>query len=159
MRFYQSMKTVSGSPVSGVNDERRRNVWNRLKVSGLIFLFYLILNIFHAGCPIKFITGVSCPGCGMTRAVLSALRLDFHMAFYYHPLFLLAPVMFVLFIFQDYVKPRISKVIWGIIILLFTITYLFRLFFVQNDVVSIDFNGGLVVKLLNQLFSIVEGFK
>ena len=40
-------------------------------------------------CPIKYVTGISCPGCGMTRAWLSLLRGDTAQAFAYHPLFLL----------------------------------------------------------------------
>lgn len=45
------------------------------------------------GCPFRRILGIPCPFCGMTRAVLSALRLDFAAAFHYHPLFFLAPLL------------------------------------------------------------------
>ncbi len=37
-------------------------------------------------CPVRCFFGIPCPGCGMTRALLSALRLDFSAAFAYHPL-------------------------------------------------------------------------
>ena len=33
----------------------------------------ILLYVTGIGCPIKFWTGVSCPGCGMTRAWLAAL--------------------------------------------------------------------------------------
>jgi hypothetical protein len=39
------------------------------------------------GCPFRLLTGIPCPGCGMTRAFLSAFQLDFRSAFLYHPLF------------------------------------------------------------------------
>lgn len=152
MRSNQTTETVSGDLITGQEHTmRRKNVLNRIKICGLIFVLYLILNLFHAGCPIKFITGVSCPGCGMTRAILSVLRLDFAGAFHYHPLFFLAPVMFFLFIFQDYIKPGVVKVSWIVLITLFILTYLYRLLFTQNEVVAIDFSGGLVVKLIQQL--------
>ncbi|MCL2664432.1 MAG: DUF2752 domain-containing protein [Defluviitaleaceae bacterium] len=46
------------------------------------------------GCPIRFVTGLPCPGCGMTRAALALARLDFAGAFFMHPLiFLTVPVL------------------------------------------------------------------
>ena len=54
---------------------------------------YILFYAIKADCPIKHIFGFSCAGCGMTRALLSALRLDFASAFYYHPLwFAVIPV-------------------------------------------------------------------
>ena len=37
-------------------------------------------------CPFKFITGLPCPGCGMTRATLSLFKGDMLSSFYYNPL-------------------------------------------------------------------------
>ncbi len=37
-------------------------------------------------CPILYYTGIPCPGCGMTRALLRLLILDFAGAAAYHPL-------------------------------------------------------------------------
>ena len=40
-------------------------------------------------CLYKFITGRECYGCGMTRAVFSAIHFHFSEAFYYNKLFLI----------------------------------------------------------------------
>ena len=48
---------------------------------------YGMMGMMGITCPILFMTGISCAGCGMTRAWLSLFRLDFGAAFYYHPLF------------------------------------------------------------------------
>ena len=48
---------------------------------------YAALLLSGITCPIKQWTGISCPGCGMTRAWLSVLHGDFFAAFSYHPLF------------------------------------------------------------------------
>ena len=48
----------------------------------LIFIFCLFYR-----CPFKLFLHVECPGCGMTRAIISVLKLDFRQAFAYHPLF------------------------------------------------------------------------
>ncbi|MCF0259030.1 MAG: DUF2752 domain-containing protein [Erysipelotrichaceae bacterium] len=37
-------------------------------------------------CPVKFVTGLSCPGCGMTRAAIALLHLDFAASWYWHPM-------------------------------------------------------------------------
>lgn len=44
------------------------------------------------GCPIKYFTGLSCPGCGMTRAALEAATLHPGAALHYHPLLPVVPV-------------------------------------------------------------------
>ena len=60
----------------------------------VIAVFYMVLQGLGISCPIKFVTGISCAGCGMTRAWKVLLfHGDFRQAFYYHPLFLL-PVGF-----------------------------------------------------------------
>ena len=48
----------------------------------------MLLDIYR--CPFKAVTGIPCPGCGMTRAVLSACRGDFSGAFHYHPQWIVA---------------------------------------------------------------------
>ena len=62
---------------------------NRRDISALagIALLYVALEAFGVTCPIRFLTGISCAGCGMSRAWLSLLRLDLAGAVYYHPLF------------------------------------------------------------------------
>jgi len=56
--------------------------------AGAVVLVGIYLSI---GCPLRFFTGVCCPGCGMTRAVLALLRLDFSGALREHPLVVLLP--------------------------------------------------------------------
>ena len=55
----------------------------------LIAVIYAVMFSCGITCPIRYVFGVSCPGCGMTRACMSALRLDFGGAFAYHPLWVL----------------------------------------------------------------------
>ena len=44
-------------------------------------------------CPFALITGMACPGCGMTRAASSLVRGDFSTALGYHPLVPLIAVL------------------------------------------------------------------
>lgn len=42
--------------------------------------------------------GIPCPGCGMTRALLAALRLDLAAAFALHPMFWSVPLLYLYFL-------------------------------------------------------------
>ena len=44
--------------------------------SALLSLYALILYFLGISCPIYAITGVKCPTCGVTRALISLLRFD-----------------------------------------------------------------------------------
>ena len=61
--------------------------WKKIMLG--IFAIGGVILLLDVGCLFRKLTGVPCPGCGMTRAHLAALRLDFRTAFYYHPLWML----------------------------------------------------------------------
>lgn len=70
----------------------KTTMWGRILAYALLAVVGILL--LDVGCVFRRITGIPCPGCGMTRAHLAALRLDFRAAFYYHPLwFLPVPLM------------------------------------------------------------------
>jgi len=56
----------------------------------LAVLFYCYFT--DTVCVFRKITGIPCPGCGMTRAFYSLLDLDIIGAFEMHPLFIVAPL-------------------------------------------------------------------
>ena len=66
----------------------------------------LLLVLFYR-CPTSLFFGFDCPGCGVTRAFLAALRLDFSAAFDYHPLFLLLGVEVFYWLFYEYTSKLI----------------------------------------------------
>lgn len=71
----------------------------------LIFLAVyigIVATFRHFGilCLFRHFLGITCPGCGMTRAVLAALRFDFAAAFAYHPMFWSMPLLGAYFLFD-----------------------------------------------------------
>ena len=48
--------------------------------TGALFVAWLALYLLDIGCIFRLMTGIPCPGCGMTRAWLAALRLDYAVA-------------------------------------------------------------------------------
>ena len=58
--------------------ERFRRGLNGLLVLLILgALAYASALLFGWNCPIKYLTGVPCPGCGLSRALAALLRLDF----------------------------------------------------------------------------------
>ena len=80
----------------GPQGGRRTQVGEILRVGAFVAVAALVLYLIGVGCPIKFMTGVSCPGCGMTRAWLELAQGHLAAAFAYHPLFWAVPVVLVL---------------------------------------------------------------
>lgn len=97
----------------------------------VIFLIYAILIIsFDIGIPCVFyeITGLYCPGCGITRLCLSLFEGDIYQAFRYNPIiFIDLPILFILFVLNIFFKnnKNIKKITDVIIIFLATITIIF----------------------------------
>lgn len=108
-----------------------------INYSIVIFVFliiYLLENIFNIDiffCPINKLTGLYCPGCGITRMIESLIKLDFYQAFRYNMLvFIMLPFLTFLLIcriIEIYkgkliITNKISNKVW-IIILIITILF------------------------------------
>ncbi len=57
-------------------------------------------------CPVHRLSGLSCPGCGMSRALAALFRLDFAAAFSYNPLWPLY-LAYVLYVFLSAAVPYV----------------------------------------------------
>jgi len=69
----------------------------------LLFLRSLGLNIWTPSCPISAYTKYECLGCGLNRAAMSLMQLDFERAWAFNPLiFLYVPLTFGLLFFDFY---------------------------------------------------------
>ena len=64
----------------------------------LIPAYAAVMYLLGLKCPVKTAFGYECPGCGMTRAVIYALQLDFRGAFEHHSMFWSVPLLFILII-------------------------------------------------------------
>ena len=78
----------------------KKEILSRLKGLVLVVALYYAVSWF-IGCPVRFFLGISCPGCGITRAWLAALTLDFPKAFSLHPLFWTVPFLVLAVLFED----------------------------------------------------------
>ncbi len=74
----------------------------QIKLLGLLLVVLgaFLLDYFNIGCVWRFSFGIECPGCGMTRALLSLLKGDIMAAFSFHPMFWSLPVIFLYILFD-----------------------------------------------------------
>lgn len=128
-------------------------VKNVISILTIVLIYMFFLRYTQIGCPIRFLFGIPCMGCGMTRAIIALLSMDFEKAIYYHPLVFLVPVIIILICIEDklvVIRKQLVQKIWIIIIISFFITYLIRLIF-SNSVVQINIKDGFIYQVINHL--------
>lgn len=78
-------------------------VFTILLILGLLYAYLFENNIVKIPCIFNKLTGKLCPGCGITRCIISILHGDFIKAYHYNRLvFILLPISFIYFIYWLY---------------------------------------------------------
>ncbi len=126
-----------------------------LMLLGGLGLYCIIALVLNLQCPIRALTGVSCPGCGMTRAVMSLVRLDFKDALYYHPMvFAVIPVAAVLALLNLKQKESLRKLFIIAVCLLLVAVYLYRFIVLKSPVLVFSPQSGAIYKFYAWLGSL-----
>lgn len=121
---------------------KRKNI-----LLGGLALLLLALVYRRIGCPIRFLTGISCLGCGMTRAWTRVLRLDFSGAFAYHPAWPI-PLLFIgVYRWVRPVSRRAYNVFLYVAAGIFVLTYAVRVW-LHSPVVVFDPRSGFLYRVL-----------
>lgn len=101
-------------------------------------LYYLInqLTGFAIPCPLNFVTGLHCPGCGISRMFIALLKLDFVSAFRANSAILLAlPLAIILAVSMtiNYIKKGTAVTSkWQNALIIFLIVYLITFGVLRN---------------------------
>ncbi|MCH5184743.1 MAG: DUF2752 domain-containing protein [Oscillospiraceae bacterium] len=94
----------------------------------------VVFIVFFFKCPIKAATGFPCPGCGMTRACVTAFY-DIKGAFFMHPLFpvaMAAGAAFVIPRSREYMKCHAER-FTNVCVFLLIAVYIWRMLTVYPD--------------------------
>ena len=115
-------------------------------------LCYLLFGVIGSWCMFRRVTGLPCLTCGMSRAWLCALRLDFAGAFFWHPLFWTVPLIALALIFFGAHRRWVRR---GLIacLFLFAVVWVVRmlLLFPHTPPMTAD-PGGILPRLTGALF-------
>lgn len=68
-----------------------KRVWSDIRNFGfailIVTVFYIFMHTcFDAFCPMYVLTGLPCPGCGITRSIIFFLTGQWRRSFYIHPM-------------------------------------------------------------------------
>lgn len=118
-----------------------------------VVILYTAMESIGITCPIKFITGISCAGCGMSRAWLAFLRLDMAKAFEYHPLFWLPPIAVIVLLCKSKINIKIYKMFIFTIVLMFAIVYICRLIWSGDDIVVFEPQNNILFRIIRVINS------
>lgn len=138
--------------MSGGNADKRR--LNRIEVITsvtAVVVLYVILESFGVTCPIKYITGISCAGCGMSRAWIALLHFNIHEAFMYHPLFFLPPVVVIFMLLKSKINIKFYKIFMLTMAGAFVIVYLYRMFIGTGDIVVFEPQNNILFRIIRKL--------
>ena len=141
--------------MSGGNAYKRKS-HRRIEVItsvATVVVLYVIIESFGVTCPIKYITGISCAGCGMSRAWIALLHFNIHEAFMYHPLFFLPPVVVIVMLLKSKINIKIYKIIIFTIIIMFAIVYICRLIWSGDDVVVFEPEKNILFRIIRVIKS------
>ncbi len=136
-----------------------KNKWVRLLTLLTLFSVYCVLMTLFVGtaCPFSLLTGLPCPACGMTRANILALRLEFAEAFAMHPLFFASYIVFAAVIvftakpeWQNKLAVEISC--W-VLIAAFIGVYIYRMIAVYPDTPPMQYNYDSLFGLIRIRFN------
>lgn len=123
-----------------------------------IFLVITVIVIYQLiGCPFRFLFGIPCPGCGMTRAWLSFLQGDFIGAFRWHPLFpVVFPFILIIIVKNGRLfKHRISNLVFiNGFVFLFIAVYAIRMYLLFPYIDPMAYNSEAVI---NKVILLLRG--
>ncbi len=92
---------------------------------GLLAVFWA----FELPCVYRYLFNITCPGCGMSRAFFSLMRLDFAAAFSYHRMFWSVPILYLYFLFDAklFKNKILNYTVLGLVILGFIINWMMKI--------------------------------
>lgn len=105
-----------------------KNGFTKLSITFAFAAAVTALYVSDVKCLFRYFLDIQCPGCGLTRALISLFRLDFSSAMRYHPLIFVTPVLYLYFLFDGRLfGKRTDECILGGIFLAFIVRWIFVL--------------------------------
>jgi len=130
----------------------KHTILDKIRQNGKAIILFSVIGIFYLslGCPFRLLSGISCPGCGMSRAVVSLLSLDFNQAFTMHPLVFCLPFAVLIYFKRKSIPEKVMTTLCVFALILLLAVYLIRMA-QGSTVVYADFESGLIYKLFHNI--------
>lgn len=96
-------------------------------ILGILFIYIFLKYNIGIPCIFHKLTNFYCPGCGMTRAFISLIRLNLYQAFRYNMLVIIYIPFFIIYGINKYILKNKYKIPRFIFYILLVITILFAI--------------------------------
>lgn len=103
-----------------------KKIWLAVLLIIYFFIAYTLLDYFDTTCIFLKFTGIPCPGCGMTRALISVLNMDIIGAIKNNIVIFFMPYIFI-YIFSDF-KNKVHNILLIIIAVIAIVNWLFKIY-------------------------------
>ena len=120
-----------------------QNFWMAAVAIGIYMI--LVNVIFRAFCPMVIVTGLPCPGCGMTRSVIYLLTGHVSESIHIHPMGIVVVCLFLYFAWNRYIigrNPKGMMVIIAIALVALIAFYIWRMYLYFPDRVPYVYKEG-----------------
>ena len=129
--------------------------WEKVAIRLLLIAVAVALVSLMGGCPIRRFWGISCPGCGMTRACAALLRLDFQTAAAYHPLvFVLIPGLLYV-VFREFLpfsrNRKVEMALLAAFLFALVAVYCYRMLISHAAVLETDYSNSVFYRLVSAI--------
>lgn len=105
--IYTKINTMNLKEISSrIINDIKNSIWI---IIGIFAYWAISFTVFDEFCPMKILTGIPCPGCGMTRAIFLMLTGHFSESFEMHPMALLWILLGLYFFICRYILDRKPK--------------------------------------------------
>lgn len=112
----------------------------------ILLLVSIIITNLAMGCPFKYLFGIACPGCGMTRAAIALLSFDFQAAVHFHPLVFTLPIVAIIYLLRNHIPKKLLMFLIILFFIALLTVYIYRLN-TGSDITAFDFHHGAVYRL------------
>lgn len=128
----------------------------------MIIIAYFVLGnkVLHSTCPLVWLTGFPCPACGLTRAGIRLLHLDFKGAWEMHPFIYVVGICPAVFAWNRYIfKRKVGNILKSALILVIVamiIYYIWRMYCFFPKVPPMTYYRYNLLRMLGVAFGIVK---
>ncbi|MCR5430030.1 MAG: DUF2752 domain-containing protein [Eubacterium sp.] len=125
-----------------LDDVQKKILLIYLMVIASAVAIYAFLRITHISleCPVYQMSGIYCPGCGLSRCGLNFFKLDFYASFRDHPgLFVGMVVWIVISVFAFVGKPKVFRDSKVLIRILYITLALYLIFSILRNIPGFEF--------------------
>ena len=127
--------TAAAGKTTSQRERRQRTLrlYGGILLLGLAYLAFCLMTGLRLPCPFYTLTGLLCPGCGVTRMMIALARLDFAAAYAANQLlFITGPFILGLLVRDEYLwvktgtRPRAPQKFYIALLICFTVFTVWR---------------------------------